>query len=100
MIDRVLASARAVVTDDGQVLADQLARLYADYNSVHPFREGNGRTGTTVLHIVASLRSNSLDLSTLSRGEWYAASRASMHARHDGRADHRPFVPLLVRALA
>jgi len=100
MMDRVLASARAVVTDDGEVLADQLARLYADYNSVHPFREGNGRTGTTVLHIVASLRGSSLDLSTLSRGEWYAASRASMHGRHGGGADHRPFVPLLVRALA
>ena len=34
----------------------QLARLYADYNYVHPFREGNGRTGTLMLHIVATLR--------------------------------------------
>jgi len=100
MMDGVVASARAVLTDDGDALADQLARLYADYNSVHPFREGNGRTGTTVLHIVAALRGSSLDLCTLSRGEWYAASRASMHARHDARADHRPFVPLFVRALA
>lgn len=100
MMDGVVASARAVVTDDGEALADQLARLYADYNSVHPFREGNGRTGTTVLHIVASLRGSSLDLSALSRGEWYAASRASMHARNDRRADHRPFVPLFLRALA
>jgi cell filamentation protein len=49
---------------------------------------------------VASLRGSSLDLSTLSRGEWYVASRGSMHRRADGRADHRPFVPLLVRALA
>jgi cell filamentation protein len=99
MMDRVVASARAVVTDDHEVLADQLARLYADYNSVHPFREGNGRTGTTVLHIVAALRGRQLDLSTFSRNEWYAASRGSMLGRAGGRVDHRPFVPLLVRGL-
>ena len=31
--------------------------------------------------------------------QWYAASRDSMPFRRDGRADHRPFLPLFVRAI-
>ena len=31
-------------------LAFEMSRLYAEYNRVHPFREGNGRTGTLMLH--------------------------------------------------
>jgi cell filamentation protein, protein adenylyltransferase len=100
LMGRVEAFARAMVADDPRSLADKLARLYADYNSVHPFREGNGRTGTTVLHIVASLHGARLDLSRFSRDEWYAASHDSMPARPDGSADHRPFARLLIRALA
>ena len=79
-------------------LATQLARLYADYNYIHPFREGNGRTGTLMLHIVATLRGRRLDLGTISREEWYAASHDSMPFRRGG-ADPRPFIPLLGRAL-
>ena len=102
MMDRIEETARAVVGDYSErtadALADQFARLYADYNHIHPFREGNGRTGTMMLHIVATLCGRRLDLSTFSRDEWYAASRDSMPFRRDGRADHRPFLPLFVRA--
>jgi cell filamentation protein len=102
MMGRVEEAARALAADDAEnadALASQFAQLYADYNHIHPFREGNGRTGTLVLHIVATLRGRRLDLGTLSRNEWYAASRASTPLRRDGRADHRPFIPLFVRAL-
>ena len=102
MMDRVQAAARALVADDAEnhdPLADELARLYAEYNYVHPFREGNGRTGTLMLHIVATLRGRRLDLSAISRDEWYAASRKSMPLRRDGGADAGPFVPLIARAL-
>ena len=103
MMDRLEESARAVVADysdrTAEVLAAEFARLYADYNYIHPFREGNGRTGTTMLHIVAALCGRRLDLSAFSREEWYAASRDSMPSRRDGRADHRPFLPLFIRAL-
>lgn len=100
-MNRVEAAARALVAD---VAADdslpiQLARLYAEFNYVHPFREGNGRTGTVVLHIVAALRGRRLDLSTISRRQWYAASRDSMPTRRGGPVNPRPFVPLLARAL-
>ncbi len=83
------------MTDDADVLAAQLARLYADYNYVHPFREGNGRTGTLMLHIVTTLRGQRLDLSTFSRGKWYAASHDSMPPGRGGTADHRPFIGFL-----
>jgi cell filamentation protein len=84
---------------DGPRLAYQLSRLYADHNQVHPFREGNGRTGTLLLHTVSALCGYRLDLSGISRADWYAASADSMPFRRDGRANHRPFIPLLVRAV-
>jgi cell filamentation protein len=84
---------------DGPALAYRLSRLYADYNQVHPFREGNGRTGTLLLHTVAALCGYRLDLSGISRADWYAASADSMPFRRDGTANHRPFIPLLVRAV-
>ncbi|MCW2687043.1 MAG: hypothetical protein JWR37_1933 [Mycobacterium sp.] len=84
---------------DAAGLAYEFARLYADYNQIHPFREGNGRTGTLLLHTVAALCGRRLDLTTVTRGEWYAASRDSTPLRRDGRAHHRPFIPLFVRAM-
>ncbi len=99
---RVEASARAVAKDAGDsedTMADRLAALYAEYNYVHPFREGNGRTGTLMLHTVATLRGRRLDFSAISRAEWYAASRESMPPRRNGTTNHRPFVPLLARVL-
>ena len=84
---------------EAAALAYGLARLYADYNHLHPFREGNGRTGTLMLHTVAALGGARLDLGAVSRDEWYAAARDSMPFRRDGRANHRPFLPLFVRAL-
>ncbi len=80
-------------------LAYRLARLYADYNHIHPFREGNGRAGTLLLHTVAALCGRRLDLTAVSREEWYAASRDSMPFRRDGRPSHRPFLPLFAGAL-
>ena len=98
---RVEASARALVNEtvDDDELADRLAALYAEYNHVHPFREGNGRTGTLLLHTVAALRGRRLDFGAISRAQWYAASRASMPTRRYRPAGSRPFVPLIVRVL-
>src|SRR5262249_41028526 len=95
----VEATVRAVASGDAGPLADQMARLYAEYNNVHPFREGNGRTGTTVLHIVASLRGRRLDLSRFSRDEWDGASRDPVRSGPGTGTDHRPLVQLFVRAL-
>jgi len=80
-------------------LAYRLARLYADYNLIHPFREGNGRAGALLLHTIAVLCGRRLDLSAISREEWYAASRDSMPFRREGQPNHRPFLPLFADAL-
>jgi cell filamentation protein len=96
-------SARALAANgtglDASGVAYRLARLYADYNQIHPFREGNGRTGTLLLHTIAALCGRQLDLGSVSREEWYMASRDSMPFRRDGRPNHRPFLPLFGEAL-
>lgn len=89
----------AGVSQDDPRLAYELSRLYADYNQIHPFREGNGRAGALLLHGVAMLCGRRLDLTSISRREWYAAAADSMPMLRDGRANHRPFIPLLVRAV-
>ncbi|MUL80811.1 MULTISPECIES: Fic family protein [unclassified Mycolicibacterium] len=80
--------------DDG-TLSYRLARIYADYNQIHPFREGNGRTGTVLLHLLAGRAGRRLLLDDISRSEWVDASRDSMPFRRDGCADPRPFMAVL-----
>jgi cell filamentation protein len=84
--------------DDAR-LAFELGRIYARYNRIHPFREGNGRAGTLLLHHIAALCGRRLNLSEISRDDWYSASRDSMPLLRDGRVSHRPFLPLLLRAV-
>ena len=103
-VSRLEATARALPArlDDGDTarLAFEFAHWYADYNQVHPFREGNGRTGTLLLHTFAALCGHRLDLSGITRSQWYGASRDSMPFRRGGEANHRPFLPLFVNALS
>ena len=99
---RVEEAARALAGADLDApgLAYGLSRLYADYNQIHPFREGNGRAGTLLLHTLVALCGFQLDLSGFSRHDWYAASRDSAPFRRDGQANHRPFLPLLGPAVS
>lgn len=104
-----IGDAMAAVHDRAQQLADgthdtprlayELARIYADYNQIHPFREGNGRTGALLLAGIAARCGRRLDFSGIERADWYAAAVDSMPLRRDGRASHRPFLYLLNRAL-
>jgi cell filamentation protein len=80
---------------DDHRLSYELARVYADYNQIHPFREGNGRTGALLLHHVTERCGRRLDLTSIRRNDWYAAARDSMPLHRDGRASHRPFLFLL-----
>jgi len=87
----------AALTDDALVF--QLARIYSEYNRIHPFREGNGRTGTLLLHLLAYRAGRRLDLCGITRADWIAASRNSMRVRSDGRVDPRPLAALLQGAV-
>lgn len=67
--------------------------------SADKHREGNGRTGMLLLHAVAARCGRELDLSRVTRADWYEAARDSMPLRRDGRPSHRPFLPLLNKAV-
>jgi len=76
-------------------LAYRLARIYADYNAVHPFREGNGRAGTLILQLIAQRGGRWLALDRVTRTDWIAASRASMVGATLAGPDPTPFADLL-----
>ncbi len=84
---------------DNARLAWELSRLYARYNQIHPFREGNGRTGMVLLHALAGRCGRQLDFTHVARAAWYSASRDSMPLHRDGHPSHRPFLWLLNRAV-
>ncbi|EME17508.1 Fic/DOC family protein [Rhodococcus triatomae] len=80
-------------------LAYALAAVYVTYNHAHPFREGNGRTGTLLLHQLCAATAFRLDLSRIGRAEWVAASRDSAPFRRVGAPSPRPLIPVMARAL-
>ena len=80
---------------DNPRLAWELSRIYARYNQIHPFREGNGRTGMLLLHALAARCGRQLDFTTVTRAAWYSAARDSMPRHRDGYPSHRPFLWLL-----
>lgn len=84
---------------DNPRLAWELSRIYVRYNQIHPFREGNGRTGMLLLHALTGRCGRELDLTHITRDDWYHAARDSMPLRRDGVPSHRPFLPLLNRAV-
>lgn len=85
---------------DRGALAYALANVYVTYNHAHPFREGNGRTGTLLLHQLTASTRFRLDLSSIDAAEWVAAARDSVPFRRTGAPSPRPLIPLLLRALA
>ncbi|MDI9915875.1 Fic family protein [Rhodococcus sp. IEGM 1379] len=80
-------------------LAYALATVYVTYNHAHPFREGNGRTGTLLLHQLTRSTRFLLDLSSIDAAEWVASSQDSAPFRRTGAPSPRPLIPLLRRAL-
>lgn len=97
--DSAATLAGAGVTLDTPRLAYELARLYAEYNQVHPFRDGNGRTGAVLLTTLAGRCGRQLDWTVVTREQWYSAAADSAPLHRDGRASHRPFLYPLNAAL-
>ena len=100
----------AQIHSDAQELAEtkrsdtqfayRLAHIYSAYNHTHPFREGNGRTGSLLLHKIADRSGRRVDLGRVTRTTWIEASRDCLPFRRDGVADHRPFLPIMNTVLA
>jgi len=76
------------------------ASLVSDLVVVHPFREGNGRTATTLLAVLARRAGLPFDLRRIDRTAWMDASRAAMAAADsDHRVPAAPFVPVVERVV-
>jgi len=52
----------------------KLAEYYAEFNMIHPFREGNGRVQRLFFEHLAAYNEYALDWSLISQAEWIQAN--------------------------
>jgi cell filamentation protein len=77
-----------------EAFATEAAMFLSTLNAIHPFREGNGRTQTTFLALVADRAGHPLDLSRLEPEAFLAAMVASFSG------DERRLVQEMLRLTA
>jgi cell filamentation protein len=65
----------------------RLAEYYADFNMIHPFREGNGRVQRLFFEHLAAYNGYALDWSSISQDEWIQANIDSVHVDSQRLAD-------------
>ena len=58
----------------GNEFAKKLAEYYAEFNVIHPFREGNGRVQRLFFEHLAAYNGYVLDWSLISQDEWIKAN--------------------------
>ncbi len=73
----VLASERNLQGLDRKAFVERLTEHYADWNALHPFREGNGRATREFFRQLAQQAGHDFDLSKIERGAWNEASARS-----------------------
>ena len=61
-IDHFIAEFNEIPKDNKKLLADKLAQILDNINSLHPFREGNGRTQREFLRLLALEKGLNLNL--------------------------------------
>ena len=76
-VHRRLVAANFLSGLDLSAFAAGAAEIVGDINYVHPFREGNGRTQTQYLRLLADRAGHPIDLTLLDRDAWMAASRVA-----------------------
>jgi cell filamentation protein len=64
---------------DAPTFCRKAAHFLAELNAIHPFREGNGRTQTVFLSILADQAGHPLDLERLNPATFLRAMIASFH---------------------
>lgn len=80
---------------DAPSTACRLASWYAEFNRIHPFREGNGRTGALTVTLAARSVGMDLDFSAVDHAQWYDAAKRAMARGSGTRADPAPFADIL-----
>ena len=66
-----------------QVFARKAAHFLSELNAIHPFREGNGRTQTVFLSILADQAGHPLDLQRMDARAMMSAMIASFHGNEE-----------------
>lgn len=60
----------------------KLAEYYAEFNMVHPFREGNGRVQRLFFEHLAAYNGYALDWSSISQDDWVKANIDGFHVQY------------------
>jgi cell filamentation protein len=79
---------------ESKAFAPRAAETLSTLNAIHPFREGNGRTQTTFLFLLAARAGHPLDLNRLDHERFLAASQDGGHNRAASSARLPVLVPL------
>lgn len=74
-----LAAAPFTAGANASEFAAEAARFVGELNAIHPFREGNGRTQLTFLHLVAARAGHRLAFDRVSPDLFLSAMIASFH---------------------
>jgi cell filamentation protein len=83
--DSILKDSRPTESDSVREVADKIALIHNEYNAVHPFREGNGRTIRLFLDLLVA----SLDLPAVDWDEpdYLRACIDGMAGKHEAMAE-------------
>jgi cell filamentation protein len=87
IVFRSLAAEKYLVKLVPKVFASRLAHYLSEINTIHPFREGNGRVQRLLISQLAEQAGHSLDYSTLNQAELYPVMQASFLGNEEPLAD-------------
>ncbi len=65
----------------------KLAEYYAEFNMIHPFREGNGRVQRLFVEHLAAYNGYALDWKSISQDDWIKANIDGFHVQYQLLAD-------------
>lgn len=88
-----LATERLLRGLDRKTFVERLAEHYGDWNALHPFRDGNGRSTREFFRQLAKQAGYEFDLTKIERGTWNEASARSF------KGDTKPLRDVLAAAV-
>lgn len=69
------------------VFVTKLAEYYAEFNVIHPFREGNGRVQRLFFEHLAAFNGYALDWKSISQDDWIKANIDGFQVQYQALAD-------------